>query len=293
MGGPMRMADVRKIAVIGAGTMGAGIAQACVAAGFQVAMRDIEQRVVDGGFRRIREPLAKRVEKGKMTTAEVDGILARIRGVVDLKEAVTGAQVVIEAVFEKMEIKRELYAELDRLCPPDIVFASNTSSLSITEMANATKRADRVVGMHFFNPAPMMKLVEVIRGSETSDATVGLIKELCTKLGKDAVEVRESPGFVVDRLLVPMMNEAFNLLQEGVASAEDIDKAMKLGTNMPMGPFELADYTGLDIGLDVMEVLFRETGDPKFRPSTLLRKYVRTGRLGRKSGRGVYNYTGT
>jgi len=271
--------------------MGAGIAQACAAAGFQVAMRDIEQRLVDGGFRRIREPLAKRVEKGKMTGAEVDGILSKIRGVVDLKEAVAGAQVVIEAVFEKMDIKRELYAELDRLCPPDVVFASNTSSLSITEMANATKRADRVVGMHFFNPAPVMKLVEVIRGSETSDATVALIKDLCTKLGKDAVEVRESPGFVVNRLLVPMMNEAFNLLQEGVASAEDIDKAMKLGTNMPMGPFELADYTGLDIGLDVMEVLFRETGDPKFRPSTLLRKYVRAGRLGRKAGRGVYEYT--
>ena len=270
----MRMADVRKIAVIGAGTMGAGIAQACAAAGFQVAMRDIEQRLVDGGFRRIREPLAKRVEKGKMTGAEVDGILSKIRGVVDLKEAVAGAQVVIEAVFEKMEIKRELY-------------------LSITEMANATKRADRVVGMHFFNPAPVMKLVEVIRGSETSDATVELIRELCTKLGEDAVEVRESPGFVVNRLLVPMMNEAFNLLQEGVASAEDIDKAMKLGTNMPMGPLELADYTGLDIGLDVMEVLFRETGDPKFRPSTLLRKYVRAGRMGRKTGRGVYDYTRT
>src|SRR6266566_2142687 len=237
----MGLAEVRKIAVIGAGTMGAGIAQACAAAGFQVAMRDIDQRLVDGGFRRIREPLAKRVEKGKMT----------------------GAEVVIEAVFEKMEIKRELYAELDRLCPPDVIFASNTSSLSITEMANATKRADRVVGMHFFNPAPVMK----------------------------PVEVRESPGFVVNRLLVPMMNEAFNLLQEGVASAEDIDKAMKLGTNMPMGPFELADYTGLDIGLDVMEVLFRETGDPKFRPSTLLRKYVRAGRVGRKAGRGVYDYT--
>src|SRR6267378_3016797 len=263
MGGPMHIADVRKIAVIGAGTMGAGIAQACAAAGFQVAMRDIEQRFVDGGFRRIREPLAKRVEKGKMTGAEVDNILAKIRGVVDLKDAVAGAQVIIEAVFEKMDIKRELYAELDRLCPPEVVFASNTSSLSITEMANATKRADRVVGMHFFNPAPVMK----------------------------PVEVRESPGFVVNRLLVPMMNEAFNLLQEGVASAEDIDKAMKLGTNMPMGPFELADYTGLDIGLDVMEVLFRETGDPKFRPSTLLRKYVRAGRLGRKAGRGVYEYT--
>src|SRR2546427_3602138 len=256
----MRVDDVRKIAVIGAGTMGAGIAQACAAAGFQVAMRDVEQRFVDGGFGRIREPLAKRVEKGKMTSAEVDGILSKIRGVVELKEAVAGAQVVIEAVFEKMEIKRELYAELERLCPPDVVFASNTSSLSITEMAGVTKRADRVIGMHFFNPAPVMKLVEVIRGSETSDATVALIKDLCTKLGNEAVEVKESPGFVVNRLLVPMMNEAFNLLQEGVASAEDIDRAMKLGTNRPMRPLELADYTRLDIGLDVMEVLFPATG---------------------------------
>ncbi len=271
--------------------MGAGIAQACAAAGFQVAMRDIEPRFVEGGFRRIRDPLAKRVEQGKMTAAEVDAILGKIRGVVDLKDAVAGAQVVIEAVFEKMDIKRALYSQLDELCPAEVVFASNTSSLSITEMANATKRPDRVIGMHFFNPAPVMKLVEVIQGAETSDSTVALIKDLCARLGKDAVEVKESPGFVVNRLLVPMMNEAFNLLQEGVATAADIDKAMKLGTNMPMGPFELADYTGLDIGLDVMEVLFRETGDPKFRPSPLLRKYVRAGRVGRKAGRGVYEYT--
>ena len=286
----MNIADVRKIAVMGAGTMGAGIAQTCAAAGYQVTMRDIDQKFVDGGFRRIRDPLLKRVEKGKMTQAEVDGLVAKIHGTVDIQEALTGAQVVIEAVFEKMEVKRGIYTEMDRIAAPDVVFASNTSSLSITEMANVTKRADRVVGMHFFNPAPVMKLVEVIRGSETSDATVALAKDLCAKLGKEAVEVKEAPGFVVNRLLVPMMNEAFNLLQEGVASAEDIDKAMKLGTNMPMGPFELADYTGIDIGLDVMEVLYRETGDPKFRPSPLLRKYVRAGRLGRKSGRGVYDY---
>lgn len=287
----MGVDQIRKIAVMGAGTMGAGIAQTCAAAGFEVAMRDIDQKFVDGGFRRIRDPLMKRVEKGKMTKDDVDGLVSKIHGTVDIGEALQGAQFVIEAVFEKMDVKREVYAEMDRVAEPDVVFASNTSSLSITEMANVTKRPDRVVGMHFFNPAPVMKLVEVIRGSETSDATVRLAKDLCVKLGKEPVEVKESPGFVVNRLLVPMMNEAFNLLQEGAASPEDIDRAMKLGANHPMGPFELADYTGLDIGLDVMEVLYRETGDPKFRPSPLLRKYVRAGRLGRKTGRGVYDYT--
>ena len=286
----MQLEQVSKIAVIGAGSMGAGIAQVCSQAGFQVSMRDVEHRFVETGFRRIRDPLSKRVEKGKMTQSEVDAIIARIHGTVELKEAVRGAQVVIEAIFEKMEVKKELFAELDAVAPPEVVFASNTSSLSITEIASATKRADRVIGMHFFNPAPVMKLIEVIRGSETSDATTAFAKALAVRLGKEAVEVKESPGFVVNRLLVPMMNEAFNLLMEGVATAGDIDKAMKLGTNMPMGPFELADYTGLDIGLDVMEVLHRETGDPKFRPSPLLRKYVRAGRLGRKTGRGVYDY---
>jgi len=286
----MQVERVKKVAVIGAGSMGAGIAQVCSQAGYEVAMRDIEQRFVDGGFRRIRDPLMKRVEKGKMAKDEVDRILASIRGTVSLKEAVAGAQLVIEAIIEKMDAKKALFSELDGICPPEVVFASNTSSLSITEMAGATKRADRVIGMHFFNPAPVMKLIEVIRGSETSDETTAFAKSFSVKLGKEPVEVRESPGFVVNRLLVPMMNEAFNLLMEGVASPEDIDKAMKLGTNMPMGPFELADYTGLDIGLDVMEVLHRETGDPKFRPSPLLRKYVRAGRLGRKSGRGVYDY---
>ncbi|MBI4416162.1 MAG: 3-hydroxybutyryl-CoA dehydrogenase [Euryarchaeota archaeon] len=270
--------------------MGAGIAQVCSQAGYAVAMRDIEQRFVDAGFKRIRDPLLKRVERGKMTAEEVEKILGGIQGTTDLAAAVRDADLVIEAVPEKMDLKKEVWREVDRHAAPDAMFATNTSSLSITEMASATNRADRFVGMHFFNPAPVMKLVEVIRGNETSRETVEFAKALCTKLGKEPVEVNESPGFVVNRLLVPMMNEAFNLLMEGVASAEDIDKAMKLGTNMPMGPFELADFTGLDIGLDTMETLHRETGDPKFRPSPLLRQYVRAGRLGRKTGHGVYDY---
>ncbi|MFQ5919021.1 MAG: 3-hydroxyacyl-CoA dehydrogenase family protein [Thermoplasmata archaeon] len=288
----MRVADVKRICVLGAGTMGAGIAQTCSVAGFSVAMRDLTEEFVEGGFQRMRAPLEKRVARGKMTQEEVEAILGRIEGFTSLEEALTGADVVLEAVFEDMGVKKELYEEVSRLGPQDAVFASNTSSLSITEMAAVTDRPDRVVGMHFFNPAPVMKLVEVIRGSETSEDTVAFAMELSRKLGKEPVEVKESAGFVVNRLLVPMMNEAFNLLLENVASAEDIDKSMKLGTNMPMGPFELADYTGLDVGLAVMEVLQRESGDPKFRPSPLLRQLVRAGRLGRKTGRGVYDYGG-
>jgi 3-hydroxybutyryl-CoA dehydrogenase len=288
----MRVEDVRKVCVLGAGAMGAGIAQVCSQAGYAVAMRDIEQRFVDAGFKRIRGPLMRRVEKGKMTANEVEAIASRIEGTTDVAAAVRGAQLVIEAVPEKMELKKQVWVEAERVSPPEVIFASNTSSLSITEMAAATKRPNRFVGMHFFNPAPVMKLVEVVRGSETSADTVAFAMAFCAKVGKEPVQVREAPGFVVNRLLVPMMNEAFNLLTEGVASPEDIDKAMKLGTNMPMGPFELADFTGLDIGLDTMETLFRETGDPKFRPSPLLRQYVRAGRLGRKSGKGVYDYTG-
>jgi len=289
----MRVEDVQKVCVLGAGAMGAGIAQVCSQAGYAVAMRDIEQRFVDTGFKRIRGPLMKRVDKGKMTADEVEAIVSRIEGTTDVAAAVKDAQLVIEAVPEKMDVKQLVWSEADRQCGPEVVFASNTSSLSITEMAASTGRADRFVGMHFFNPAPVMKLVEVIRGSETSTDTTQFAKSFCLKLGKEAVEVKESPGFVVNRLLVPMMNEAFNLLMEGVASPEDIDKAMRLGTNMPMGPFELADFTGLDIGLDTMETLHRETGDPKFRPSPLLRQYVRAGRLGRKTSRGVFDYATT
>ncbi|MCK4457156.1 MAG: 3-hydroxybutyryl-CoA dehydrogenase, partial [Thermoplasmata archaeon] len=234
---------MKKICVLGAGTMGAGIAQLCSVAGYKVTMRDIEQKFVDAGFARINGPLGKRVAKGKMTQEDVDKILGNIEGTTDIAHAAKDADVVIEAIFENMEIKKDLFKEIDEIVPEHVIFASNTSSLSITELASATKRPDRFVGMHFFNPAPVMKLIELIRGSETSDETLETIRELSVKLGKEPIEVKETPGFVVNRLLVPMLNEAFNLLDEGAASPEDIDKAMKFGAGWPMGPFELADYT--------------------------------------------------
>ena len=279
----------QSIFVLGAGSMGSGIAQTFAQNGFQVTMCDQKQEFIDNGFKKIKGPLQRRIEKGKMTQEDLDALLGRITGTTNMEDA-KGADFIVEAIFEDMEVKKEAFKKLDAVAKPDAILASNTSSLSVTEIAAATSNPKRVIGMHFFNPAPVMKLIEIIRGSETSDETVARTTEVAKGLGKEPVEVQEAPGFVVNRLLVPMMNEAFNLLMEGVASAEDIDKAMKLGTNMPMGPFELADYTGLDIGLHVMEVLYSETGDAKFRPSPLLRKYVRAGRHGRKTGIGVYDY---
>jgi 3-hydroxybutyryl-CoA dehydrogenase len=282
---------IRRIGVVGAGQMGAGIVQVAARAGFDIVMRDIETRFVEKGMAGIAASLGKFVEKGRMSAAERDATLARVRTSLDLRD-LAGSDVVIEAVVEDRELKKRVFAELDALCPPETVFASNTSSISITELAASTERADRFVGMHFFNPVPLMSLVEVVRGLATSDATAKGIMELAVAMGKTAVEVRDRPGFASNRILMPFVNEAFFALQEGVASAKDLDTVAKLGFNHPMGPLELADLIGLDTCLAVMEVLHQEFGEPKYRPAPLLREYVRAGRLGRKSGRGVYDYGG-
>lgn len=280
---------MEKIFVLGAGTMGSGIAQAFAAKGYEVILRDIKDEFVDKGLSGIKKSLSKLVEKGKMTTEAMEDLLCKISGTTDMNLA-EDCDLVIEAAIENMEIKKSIFAELDKLCKAETIFATNTSSLSITEVASATNRPDKFIGMHFFNPAPVMKLVEVIKGIATSEETFNSIKELSVAIGKDPVEVQEAPGFVVNRILVPMINEAIGVLADGTASALDIDKAMMLGANHPMGPLTLSDFIGNDIVLAIMEVLYKETGDPKYRPHTLLKKYVRAGYLGRKSGRGFFNY---
>jgi len=280
-----------KVAVIGSGLMGAGIAQAAAQVGLEVKMRDIEDRFIESGMDAVRQSLGRFVKKEKITQADADAALARIKGLTDLIESVKDVDVVIEAIPENMALKKETFGTIDKVCPDKVIFASNTSGLSITEMASVTRRADRFVGMHFFNPVPMMQLVEIIKGFNTSEETVNVIRDLATRMGKTAIVVSDTPGFATSRFIGVMMNEAINAYAEGIASAEDIDLGMKLGMNHPMGPLELADFVGLDTLLYSMEHMTEEYGDPKYRPALLLRQMVRAGHLGRKTGKGFYDYT--
>ena len=281
--------SITTVGIVGAGTMGNGIAQACAVKGIDVVMVDIAQAAVDKGIATVGKSLDRLLQKEKITEADRDAALGRIKGSTsydDLKKA----QLVIEAATENHELKNKILKQLDELLDPEVIIATNTSSISITQLAAVTKRPDKFVGMHFFNPVPMMALVEIIRGLQTSDATHDAVKALAEALGKSPITVKNAPGFVVNRILVPMINEAFFVLAEGLATPEDIDAGMKLGCNHPIGPLALADMVGLDVCLAVMEVYLEQFGDSKYRPCPLLREYVAAGRLGRKTGMGVYSY---
>lgn len=281
--------EVKRFAVVGAGQMGAGIAQVAAASGLEVDLVDVVAGAAAKGLAGIEKQLDKAVQKGKLEASEREAILARIHPASEL-EAARGANFVVEAIVENENIKKDVFKTLDALLAPEAILASNTSSIPITRLAAATSRPEKVVGMHFMNPVPVMKLVEVIRAAQTSDATYDATSALAAKLNKTIVTSKDFPGFIVNRILIPMLNEAAFALQEGLASARDIDQAMKLGCNMPMGPLELADFIGLDTCLSICEVLHKGLGDDKYRPSPLLRQHVDAGWLGRKTGRGFHTY---
>jgi 3-hydroxybutyryl-CoA dehydrogenase len=285
----LKVEDVKRVGVVGAGTMGSGIAQVVASSGREVVLLDVSDSALDRGMTTIKNSMARFVKKGEMSEEDSKSILSRIY-VTKMYSDLSDVDLVIEAIFENLEIKKETFTSLDASTRPEIVLATNTSSLPIVEIAVSTKRPDKVVGMHFFNPAPVMKLVEVIKTLTTSDETFQFACEFAKSLGKESVKTKDVPGFIVNRVLMPMLNEAVFALQDGVGSAEDIDKAMKLGTNQPLGPLALIDLIGLDVTLDVIDVLYKEFKDQKFRAAPLLRQMVRAGWLGRKTGRGFYKY---